>query len=173
MVTSKCHALVLLAALLLAVSVPTRVLAEGNCPPGLYPIGGQGVVGCAPIPSASSASPDPRPAGRWETKWGALALGKNGVGTAATNAKSKRAAEKEAVSTCSARGGVNCTSRFTYKNGCAAAANAEAGVRGDRYSADTTEEIAKRRVLEYCERTGGITCRVVYSGCSESVFHPE
>lgn len=25
------------------------LLAEGNCPPGYYPIGGQGAVGCAPI----------------------------------------------------------------------------------------------------------------------------
>ena len=27
-----------------------NVHAEGNCPSGYYPVGGQGVQGCAPIP---------------------------------------------------------------------------------------------------------------------------
>lgn len=46
-------------------------LAEGNCPPGMYPIGGQGVQGCAPIPGAAGASTSPstpapaRPLGEW------------------------------------------------------------------------------------------------------------
>ncbi len=30
--------------------------AEGGCPPGSYPIGGQGVQGCAPIPGAGGRS---------------------------------------------------------------------------------------------------------------------
>lgn len=29
--------------------------AEGNCPPGYYPVGGQGVQGCAPIPNYGSS----------------------------------------------------------------------------------------------------------------------
>lgn len=28
--------------------------AEGNCPPGFYPVGGRGVQGCAPIPVAGT-----------------------------------------------------------------------------------------------------------------------
>lgn len=49
-------------------------LAEGRCPPGQYPIGGQGVRGCAPMPGggAGSNGVSPRPTGRWETRWGAL-----------------------------------------------------------------------------------------------------
>ncbi|TGS15267.1 DUF4189 domain-containing protein, partial [Mesorhizobium sp. M1C.F.Ca.ET.187.01.1.1] len=31
-------------------SLPQTASAEGRCPPGQYPIGGQGVGGCAPIP---------------------------------------------------------------------------------------------------------------------------
>lgn len=36
---------------LLYISVSTAH-AEGGCPPGMYPIGGQVVQGCAPIPGA-------------------------------------------------------------------------------------------------------------------------
>ncbi len=49
--------------------------AEGNRPRGMYPIGGQGVQGCAPIPGASSGSsatiptPPPRPLGEWVRTW--------------------------------------------------------------------------------------------------------
>jgi hypothetical protein len=41
---------------LLAVSVmlPFAAGAEGRCPPGSYPAGGQGVGGCAPHPGVSS-----------------------------------------------------------------------------------------------------------------------
>lgn len=54
--------------------------AEGGCPAGSYPIGGQGVQGCAPIPSSgSSSSEGPRPNGRWIKTWGALASAPNGA----------------------------------------------------------------------------------------------
>lgn len=42
--------------------------AEGNCPSGYYPIGGQGVSGCAPMSSGSSGAP--QPSGQWDTRWG-------------------------------------------------------------------------------------------------------
>lgn len=43
--------LFVLCLLLIAGALPFSALAEGNCPPGMYPIGGQGVQGCAPIPA--------------------------------------------------------------------------------------------------------------------------
>lgn len=49
--------------------------AEGGCPAGQYPIGGQGVQGCAPIPSAGSGGGDLRPNGRWIKTWGAISIG--------------------------------------------------------------------------------------------------
>jgi hypothetical protein len=71
--------------LMVLVSVwPFHAVAEGGCPPGMYPIGGQGVQGCAPIPGASGASsqqlpaPLPRPTGRWHKTWGAMAIGRDG-----------------------------------------------------------------------------------------------
>ena len=68
-----------LATLSLAIAKPA--LAEGGCPPGSYPIGGQGVQGCAPIPGATNSGTNkhPTPAGRWVKTWGALASAPNGA----------------------------------------------------------------------------------------------
>lgn len=48
------------------------VRAEGNCPAGMYPIGGQGVLGCTPIPQSTQAAPS-QPSGHWVSQWGAIA----------------------------------------------------------------------------------------------------
>lgn len=49
-------------------------LAEGNCPPGFYPIGGQGVQGCAPIPGANAGATEragaSKPRMRYMDQWG-------------------------------------------------------------------------------------------------------
>ncbi|KAF1028257.1 MAG: hypothetical protein GAK29_00137 [Acinetobacter bereziniae] len=37
--------------LLMFSSLSHLAWAEGNCPQGMYPVGGQGVMGCAPIPN--------------------------------------------------------------------------------------------------------------------------
>lgn len=63
-----------LAALLL-VTLAGSAFGEGACPPGQYPIGGQGVQGCAPIPqSGAGGGSGPRPTGRWIKTWGAIGL---------------------------------------------------------------------------------------------------
>ncbi len=55
--------------LMVMLLLPSIALAEGNCPPGHYPIGGPGVMGCAPI-SGGGAAPAaaPTPIGKWETR---------------------------------------------------------------------------------------------------------
>lgn len=70
-------------ALILVIDLATlgssQVFAEGVCPPGMYPVGGQGVQGCAPIHGALGggagfsvpAPAPPRPTGAWITTWGA------------------------------------------------------------------------------------------------------
>ncbi|WP_313051228.1 hypothetical protein [Stenotrophomonas cyclobalanopsidis] len=42
--------------LLIAGMLPLTALAEGNCPQGMYPIGGQGVQGCSPIPQNAAGA---------------------------------------------------------------------------------------------------------------------
>lgn len=98
--------------------------AEGRCPLGQYPIGGQGVGGCAPIPGgqASAESGSQVPTGRWETRWGALAqdAGRRtsqvlAIGVAEAR-KSKREAKSLALSECRRMGGQECEITLEYHN---------------------------------------------------------
>ena len=57
-----------------------NVHAEGNCPSGYYPVGGQGVQGCAPIPGGGSGgytNQNPTLYPMIETLWGAIAEDKS------------------------------------------------------------------------------------------------
>ena len=162
------------------------VYAEGRCPPGQYPIGGQGVLGCAPIPGygGTAGAPQPaapRPTGKWETRWGAIVEDgdNNSTGTSASQ-KSKRAAVELATERCKSAGGRSCKLRLAYHNQCVAMADPTiAFVRslppGTRTrtmaSAAETEEIAKQNAMKECE-TGGSRqeCNIIYSECSMSEF---
>lgn len=108
----------------LLVSSTEVAFAEGNCPPGYYPIGGQGVQGCAPIPSSGAASSSPevqlnRPTGRWTKTWGAIAESKTtqDAGTS-VGKRSKEEASREAISKCRSAGAADCSVSFTYQNQC-------------------------------------------------------
>jgi len=89
---------------------PTIALAEGACPPGQYPVGGQGVVGCAPIPQGGTGGSvgAPRPTGKWETRWGAVVEDNTSSNLAtgtAVSRKSKREAIAAATLVCEEMGG--------------------------------------------------------------------
>lgn len=62
-------------ALALCLALPCLAKAEGRCPPGQFPVGGQGMEGCAPIPGGGgdSGPAAPVPTGEWEMRWGAIA----------------------------------------------------------------------------------------------------
>jgi hypothetical protein len=99
--------------------------AAGNCPPGFYPVGGQGVQGCAPIPggaatAANPAAPAPaRPLGEWVKTWGAIAVSwATSDAGVSTGLRSKSAAEKEALSKCRMSGARDCSINMTYFNQC-------------------------------------------------------
>ncbi len=101
--------------------------AEGGCPPGQYPIGGQGAAGCAPIPQNQAAPQEAlRPTGYWVKTWGAIAMGSgdgwNSLGVT-TGKASKSGAEADALRRCSSDGVKDCRIGFVYKNQCAAVAS--------------------------------------------------
>lgn len=144
--------------------------AEGACPPGSYPIGGQGVQGCAPIPASGSQADGPRATGRWIKTWGAFALSPNGESGAANGRRSKGAAEKDAVALCSQSGGKNCKAAFSYKNQCAVAAVPTSGKGGTSFARSATQDESKRIALNQCQTGGGIGCQVIYSACTEPEF---
>ncbi|AWH21815.1 hypothetical protein C1933_11650 [Stenotrophomonas sp. ZAC14D2_NAIMI4_6] len=153
------------------------VHAEGGCPSGMYPIGGQGVQGCAPIPGASggagpaaSAAPA-RPLGEWLTRWGAVveSPSSNLVGTSANESSEERAV---AVATrkCAAEGAQGCKPTVTYYNQCVAFAVPSSGKgQGSLDTAADTETVAQNAIGN-CKDTGGGRCHVVYAECSLPEF---
>jgi len=158
-----------LATLSLAIAKPA--LAEGGCPPGSYPIGGQGVQGCAPIPGATNSGTNkhPTPAGRWVKTWGALASAPNGASGASVGGRSKRDAVAEAVRLC---GAVGCKVDFTYYNQCAAVYVPKAGRGGTSFGSSVTVEKAEEIASNRCVTDGGVGCYKVYSACTEPEFIP-
>lgn len=85
-------------------SIPRGAHAEGNCPPGFYPVCGQGVQGCAPIPGSQANTPTgvARPQGRWIDGWGAVASSASTHDTGfSSGIRSRSGAEKMAIQRCS------------------------------------------------------------------------
>lgn len=88
--------------------------SEGNCPAGYYPIGGQGVSGCAPMSSGGAQAP--QAAGEWQTRWGALARNEDSsILGVASKERSKSAARATALKFCEEGGAENVRSRFTTR----------------------------------------------------------
>lgn len=143
------------------------LLAEGgNCPPGYFPTGGGGAVGCAPIPNynlpgAQQHPPDPGPT--WQTRWGAIAIdGQNsrfaGVEGFSTSSKAKKAA----IKLCRSNGGKKCKILLNYYNQCGALAWGQQGAIAS--GGPVLEEVMKQSVAACSEKTSN--CQVYYSGCS-------
>lgn len=166
--------------LLIGVLAAPVVRAEGGCPPGMYPIGGQGVRGCAPIPGAqqpsgASASPSApaseRLTGEWVKTWGALAGAIEGKeGGAAVGAFSERTARSRAIENCEKRAGGPCKVEFVYQNQCVAAVVSELASTGTNYVSAATVKEATQSALQNCRNKGGSQCRSIYSACSEPFF---
>lgn len=159
------------------------VHAEGGCPPGQYPIGGQGVQGCAPIPGGSggASTSAPRPTGKWETRWGAVVEDSSTLATGTSvSQKSKRDATSAAMKDCEQAGGRKCKLRVAYYNQCVAIADPTiasrqrmAGDSQSRHVAAETLELATSGAMKDCAAFGtGQECSIVYSACSMSEFKP-
>lgn len=156
--------------------------AEGRCPPGQYPIGDQGVGGCAPIPGAGQSAGDSTPTGRWEKRWGAIAYHatQDRQGTAAIGVAESKRTEAEARSValeeCRKLGGLECQVLLAYHNQCAALAGPtieQLSTRGGvlRAAGAGGLEKAKANALRDCQSAeGGQTCILVYSACAVPEF---
>lgn len=154
-----------------------HAFAEGNCPPGMYPIGGQGVQGCAPIPGASGSTapqvpaPPPRPTGEWIKTWGALAGAIGGTeGGASESQLTEDAARNKAIENCQRQGGGRCKVDFVYQNQCVSAVNSELVSTGTKYASSGTIASATKLAVEECKKAGGQECRSIYSACAVPFF---
>lgn len=146
------------------------VLAQTRCPPGATP----GSVQCQPDQSSSSATPQTviRYTGRWDKTWGAISDGENGVGGVVTGKLTKDDAENGAIAACISRGGQGCKATFSYFNQCVAAlGTVKGGGHGFTQSAASEEEAARLGIAACEKRNDGKTCQVVYSACTEPIFH--
>lgn len=147
------------------------VHAEGRCPPGQYPIGGQGVGGCAPIPtSGGEANSSPKATGRWIKTWGAIATASNGASGTVTGKLKKSDAVNAAMDQCKATGASGCSINFTYKNQCVAASIATSGFGGTQFSTAADLKEADSRSLQDCKNRGGKGCEVIYHACTDPYF---
>lgn len=170
---------------LVLVMLPVIAWAEGSCPPGQYPVGGQGVQGCAPIPgrgSSGGSSAASRPSGKWEDRWGGIAVESSVLAPGAqvpTGISESKRSKKEAVSSamdqCQRLGGSKCRMLVTYNNQCVALADPTVGgsTSAGRSAAGRAEkkEQAEALAVAQCEKVSvGRSCSVVYSGCSMSEF---
>lgn len=158
------------------------VWAEGACPLGSYPVGGQGAVGCAPIPGYGASenegreAPPPSPIGRWRTTWGAIALAESTGDVGVTVGKdSESEAKREAMTRCAEHGAKDCELDFAYENQCAVIAWAWENGQGVGGAAiaqgGPSIEVATQLALPACSkmRNGG-ECKIVYSDCTKPVF---
>lgn len=149
--------------------------AEGRCPPGSYPVGGQGVGGCAPTGAGaggSSGSSVPRATGRWHKTWGSVASSDStGDAGASVGRPNKSEAEQQAVLQCQRGGASDCRTLMTYKNQCVAVAGPPRGMRGGGAGRAGTIEDASRRAMAECTKNGdGAPCSIKYSDCSKPVY---
>ncbi|MEA9573513.1 DUF4189 domain-containing protein [Xanthomonas campestris] len=164
--------------LLLLLNITFSAGAEQGCPPGQFPIGGQGAVACAPIPQTGSGPQEASPLGKWIKTWGAISLDKSSAGALGVSfgKRSKREAQQDAIAGCIKAGGKDCRDWTTYQNQCAAVAEP---YRDGRSVAGTlhfrtgpSPEKIKREAEEICSSENKGECRVIYEACSEPIFKP-
>lgn len=144
--------------------VSPKAMAEGNCPPGYFPIGGgsAGWQGCAPMgpTSGNNAGQSSQPA--LKPRWGAIAT-TNGAFGVAVDADSKPQAENKALADCQSMSkGRTCAVRVAYENQCLALAW---GTQGNAVAHAPMQQEAEELAMLHCNGMGP-ACQIYYSGCS-------
>lgn len=149
-----------------------QACAEGNCPQGYYPIGGQGVQGCAPIPGGAQPAPQgaaQEPEMRWEHRWGAVAHSEiQDVAGVAKSETSRQAAESRALDDCAQERADDCRLVAVYANACVAWVLPRSVVAGSRggIAIDLLPGAAMRKAQANCLDPAGKGCTSFYEDCS-------
>jgi hypothetical protein len=134
------------------------VHAEGGCPSGMIPEGGQGVSSCRPIPGYQQSR------GHWMNQWGAITsdFPHHSAG-ASFNQPSEEEAVQAAMANCVSNGGVQCKLEITYGNECVAMVVGTTGHNSDR--AKTIDQAVKLG-MKVCTDAGDTDCHAFYTACS-------
>lgn len=156
--------------LLIFLSVPGAVLAEGGCPAGMIPYSGNNLNSCGPIPPGyygndGTAAAPPLPA-EWASRWGAIATyAPTGVLGTSNGVSSRDIAENLAIADCRNKGGLTCKIEVTYDNKCAAV------IVGDEGYVVTSRAYESDAIGAGISVCGGETnhCHALYTACSRPV----
>jgi hypothetical protein len=147
-----------------------KLHAEGGCPPGEYPITGQGWQTCNPIPGyaqnqgqAAPQQPQPPPP-MWATRWGAVATYEpNGSLGTSVNMTTQSSAESAALTNCESKHGSTCKIQLSYHNQCTAMSVSD---KGYNVGSAATVAQAAQTSLKICRDSGDPNCRIYYTACS-------
>lgn len=147
--------------LLALILIPALSHAEGGCPPGQFPVQGQGWQSCTPAQAAPQAD-DPK----WQSTWMAIAadLKMQTMGST-TNEVSEEKAKTGAIVDCGRHGGTHCEVQITARNSCAAMV---AGAKLVYLNAADRQDDAEALALMRCNAQD-TQCLKLYSGCSPPV----
>lgn len=104
----------------------------------------------------------------WINYHGALAWNETSARGVSQNARSERAARKEALDKCNAvsNGANDCKIAAFTTNGCLASAIDD---NSTTVGAAPTKEAAEARAMRHCQANGSTSCRVTYSHCNHPV----
>ncbi|WP_201002242.1 DUF4189 domain-containing protein [Pseudomonas cichorii] len=140
--------------------------AQTRCPMGAQ----AGSMQCLPDdPGGGGQNSAPRPTGEWIKTWGAIATSR-ALGEAGTSANklSEDDARAAAIYQCALGGATDCEVHLTYRNQCAAFATSST----DTYFASAeSEKRAIKSARSNCEKDSDSECKVMYSECSDPIFH--
>lgn len=145
--------------------------AEGNCPAGMYPIGGgnAGWVGCAPMNGYGSGNGGQnyngsgRGAGHWVDSYGSLTWGKDSNGANVFGYSNKRPNKEQAdmlaLKYCEIAQYSNCQISFQFSNSYVAIVRDE---KGELYAnSNGKEEEAAKAAYESCQKNNAKECRII------------
>ncbi|MCD5987903.1 DUF4189 domain-containing protein [Pseudomonas sp. CDFA 553] len=139
--------------------------AQTACPGGVAP----GSPQCGPDSGTSRADSAPaRPTGEWIKTWGAIAMSKSTgeVGTV-VGKLSEGDAKISAIKQCAKGGANDCAVQLFYRNQCAALAASQVDTF---FQSSPIQQLAESGVKKVCDESGGGTCKVLYSECTEPLF---
>lgn len=145
----RIHQAILSCLLLVAGSLPSTAMAEGDCPQGMYSIGGQGVQGCAPIPvSSTGSSYSNRP--NWAQTVRGVAMDARGDTFISNSMRSRGKAKRASMKECREFGKGECTLATLFQAQCVAVAHAGLGTETTSVVAAMSEQGAVIVAMQRC-----------------------
>jgi hypothetical protein len=144
------------------------IVQANACPPGFVAVAMQsmGQPVCVPVPKSGSAPEQRAPEARWESRWGAFAVGSTdnsgGVLGIAAHSLTEQQARDAALGDCAAKGGKDCQLTLAFHDQCGAVAWGDQRVTA--FGAATIGEassFAMKRCAEIADN-----CNIYYVDCS-------